>query len=260
MITKTQINHIKSLKEKNSRMQLSEFVVEGEKMFDEIFNSIFFIKEIFLLKENISNETFSKIKSLSQKNICTINEVSFKEMERLTNLKTATPILAIIETKKHTFDIDIIKNELSLALDNIQDPGNMGTIIRIADWFGIKNIFCSLTSADIYNPKVVQASMGAITRVKIHYLNLDGILNTLKNENVPIYGTFLEGGTIYDCNLSGKSGVIVMGNEGNGISDEVAQIVTDKLFIPPFPAGAQTSESLNVGVATAIICNEFRRK
>ena len=260
MITKTQINHIKSLKDKKNRVQLSEFVIEGEKMFEEIYNSNFFIKELYFSKENISNDTFSKIKSLSQKNICPINEVSFKEMERVTNLKTATPILAIVETKKHIFDVDIVKKELSLALDNVQDPGNMGTIIRIADWFGIKNIFCSTDAADIYNPKVVQATMGAITRVKVHYLPLIEILSTLKKENVPIYGTFLDGDIIYDCNLSGQSGVIVMGNEGSGISDEITKIVTNKLFIPPFPVGAKTSESLNVGVATAIICNEFRRK
>lgn len=254
MITKSQITTIKSLREKNCRVQLSLFVAEGEKMFEEIFKSDFFIKKLFFIKDSCSDDTLEKISHLFKKNYCEICEVSTKEMERITNLKTATPILICIEIPKYEFQSD--KNKLILALDGVQDPGNMGTIIRIADWFGINDVLCSFSTADIYNPKVVQATMGAITRVRVHYVSIE---QTLAVMNTPIYGTFLNGDNINSLDLSMKNGVIVMGNEGNGISDEVAKLVTQKVFIPPYPIGEATSESLNVGVATAIICNEFRK-
>ena len=145
-----------------------------------------------------------------------------------------------------------------LALDDVQDPGNLGTIIRIADWFGIHHIICSTGTADAFSPKVVQATMGAIARVKIHYTDLPSYLSTLP-KGTPVYGTFLEGDDIYTLPLS-DHGIIVMGNEGNGISPATAKAVTDKLFIPNWPEGAKTSESLNVAVATAITCSEFRRR
>jgi TrmH family RNA methyltransferase len=147
---------------------------------------------------------------------------------------------------------------LCLALDNVQDPGNLGTIIRIADWFGIKNIFCSIGTADAYNPKTVQATMGAIGRVRVHYLDLPRYIASL-NGKAPIYGTFLDGENIYKKELRNK-GIIIMGNEGNGISNECSALVNERLFIPNYPAGCETSESLNVSVATAIICSEFRRR
>ena len=147
---------------------------------------------------------------------------------------------------------------LVLALDDVQDPGNLGTIMRIADWFGIKDIFCSKATADIFNPKAVQATMGAVARVKIHYTDLAKELSALPS-SIPVYGTFLEGDIIYDTQLS-ANGVIIMGNEGNGISKEVGKTVSRKLYIPNWPAGAATSESLNVAIATAIVCSEFRRR
>jgi TrmH family RNA methyltransferase len=144
-----------------------------------------------------------------------------------------------------------------LALDRVQNPGNLGTIIRLADWFGISDIICSEDTADCFNPKVVQATMGAILRVHVHYINLAA---WLKNQHdTKIYGTFLEGENIYSAQLD-KSGVIVMGNEGQGISAEVAATVSHKLLIPPYPADRSGSESLNVAVATAVICSEFRRR
>lgn len=254
MITKSQIATIKSLKEKNNRTQLSLFVAEGEKMFDEILNSEFFVKQLFFVSSEITKSTLQKINTLSQKNSCEIFEVSSSEMSRITYLKSSTPILMCVEIPKYDFYYK--EGSLILALDNVQDPGNLGTIIRIADWFGISDVICSPTSSDVYNPKVVQATMGAITRVRVHYLPLKEVISSLK---VPIYGTFLDGENIYNKKLSMKSGVIVMGNEGNGISDEIAALVGERLFIPPFPLGAQTSESLNVAVATSIICSEFRR-
>jgi TrmH family RNA methyltransferase len=147
--------------------------------------------------------------------------------------------------------------KLSLVLDGIQDPGNMGTIVRVADWFGIEDIICSPDTADIYNPKTVQATMGAIARVKVHYTNLKDFLQ--KHNHLPIYGTFLEGKNIY-CESLSENGFIVMGNEGNGIRPETEKAINRKLFIPSFPFEREASESLNVGVATGIICGEFRRR
>jgi len=146
---------------------------------------------------------------------------------------------------------------LCLALDEVQDPGNLGTIIRIADWFGIEHIFCSQGTADVYNPKVVQATMGALARVHVHYVNLSELIDSLPD--IPVYGTFLDGTNIYEQELS-QTGIIVMGNEGNGISPEVRKVINRRLYIPNYPANRPTSESLNVAVATAITCAEFRRR
>jgi TrmH family RNA methyltransferase len=147
---------------------------------------------------------------------------------------------------------------LILTLDDVQDPGNLGTIIRIADWFGITDIFCSEHSADAFNSKTVQATMGALSRVRVHTVNLQDLLKFCSGK-LPVYGTFMNGENIYDKKLT-PNGIIVMGNEGNGISPEIEKLVTDRMLIPNFPAGQATSESLNVGVATALVCGEFRRR
>ncbi|HEY5590199.1 MAG TPA: RNA methyltransferase, partial [Paludibacter sp.] len=147
---------------------------------------------------------------------------------------------------------------LSLALDDVQDPGNLGTILRIADWFGISDVFCSEYTADAYSPKTVQATMGALARVKIHSVNLAEFLQNC-SDILPIYGTLMNGENIYNKTLT-QQGIIVMGNEGNGISATIEKFVSERLLIPNFPAGQVTSESLNVGVATALVCGEFRRR
>lgn len=149
--------------------------------------------------------------------------------------------------------------ELCLALDSVQDPGNLGTILRTADWFGIRHIFASTETADVYAPKVVQATMGAVARVRMHYVNLPAFLDKVSDE-VPVYGTFLDGDNLYARSLRFEDrGILVMGNEGRGISEEVAARVTHRLLIPPYPAGGTGAESLNVGAATAILCAEMRR-
>ena len=152
--------------------------------------------------------------------------------------------------------VENLKSQLILALDGIQDAGNMGTIIRLADWFGISTIVCSPDTVDVYNPKVVQATMGALARVGVHYVDLVSFLPTLQ---MPIYVTALDGQNIYTTSLT-ENGVIVMGNEGNGVSDAVKALATHSLLIPNFPVGSLTSESLNVGVAASIVCAEFRRR
>ena len=187
-----------------------------------------------------------------------VMEVSNDEMRRASFQQAPQGVLAIFHQPQQEADLSAPCNELCLALDNVQDPGNLGTIIRIADWFGIKNIFCSIGTADAYNPKTVQATMGAIGRVRVHYLDLPLYVASL-NGKAAIYGTFLDGENIYKKELCNK-GIIIMGNEWNGISNECSTLVNERLFIPNYPAGCETSESLNVSVATAIICSEFRRR
>jgi TrmH family RNA methyltransferase len=185
-------------------------------------------------------------------------EVSGEELTRASLLKTPQDVLAVFEQPQYTTNPEVLSSALCLALDDVQDPGNLGTIIRLADWFGIEHIFCSQGTVDVYNPKVIQATMGAIGRVKIHYLPLKEFILSLPND-YPIYGTFLNGENLYEKPLK-TAAMIIMGNEGNGISPEIEKLVSDKILIPNFPAGRETSESLNVAVATAITCAEFRRQ
>lgn len=185
--------------------------------------------------------------------------ISHKEMERISFLKTPSDMLALVEIPRYRLSVRELSDTLSLALDGVQDPGNMGTILRLADWFGMRDVICSETTADCFNPKVVQATMGAIARVRVHYVPLARWLGEVRAAGIPVYGTFLDGEPIYDAALS-PGGVIVMGSEGQGVSPEVAELVSRRLFIPPFPVGEPTSESLNVATATAIVCSEFRRR
>lgn len=187
-----------------------------------------------------------------------ITVVSDEELKRASFLRTPQGILALFRQPEYTTDYNAPTEKLCLALDDVQDPGNLGTIVRIADWFGIEEIYCSAGCADIYNPKTVQATMGAIGRVKIFYIDLPEFLSEVK-EKAPIYGTFLDGDNMY-CKELQNRGIIVMGNEGKGISTECAQYINKRLFIPNYPQGRSTSESLNVSTATAIICSEFRRR
>lgn len=179
-----------------------------------------------------------------------------RQMERISKMGSAPPVLAVFDMPE--YEIPAIDNStLYLALDTIQDPGNLGTIIRTADWFGIKDIFCSKGTADAFAPKVVMATMGALARVKVHYCDLGLLLSS--TAQTEIYGTFLGGENIFETSLS-KGGIIVMGNEGSGVSDDISALCTKKLTIPSFPVGESTSESLNVATATAITVTEFRKR
>lgn len=181
--------------------------------------------------------------------------VSPSEMGRISSMTTPAPVVAVYEIPADDYEPGDAERELVLALDCVQDPGNLGTIIRTADWFGVRDIFCSSGCADVYSPKVVQATMGAISRVKLHYVDLPKYLKSLNG--VPVYGTFLQGEDISKAKLT-ANGVIVMGNEGRGVSDEVSRLVNRRITIPPYPEGAITSESLNVATATSIIVSQFR--
>lgn len=247
MFSKAKILYINSLERKKNRDSYGVFIVEGEKLSEEVIKCGYTIEEIFYtskLSERINLDLLN----------CEKSEVSHDKMARISQLKSVSTILMVV--KKPISKITKIDNaKLTLVLDGVQDPGNMGTIIRVADWFGVKNIFCSLESVDVFNPKVVQATMGAIARVNVTYCNIEELLKTT---TIPIYGTFLDGESIYSKTLS-KEGVIVMGNEGNGISKEIEELITTKLLIPSYSPSEECVESLNVGIATAITLSEFRR-
>ncbi|MDR0729495.1 MAG: RNA methyltransferase [Prevotellaceae bacterium] len=245
-MTNTEIKWIKSLVQKKNRDDEKVFLVEGEKMADELRQSGFAIRKIVATKPL----PFT-IPRLSP------DYVSAKTMQQLSLLKTPTPVLAVVEQPVHPPFPAIDRDELLLALDNVQDPGNVGTIIRTADWFGIRHIVCSPDTADCYSPKVVQATMGAIFRVNIYRAALPVFLRQAQLHTI-IYGTFLDGENLYKKKLT-AGGVIVIGNEGNGISPDVAAEVSSRLLIPSFPEGSARSESLNAAVSAAIVCAAFRR-
>ena len=248
-----QIKIINSLATKKHRNKHNLYVAEGEKLVKELLlykssNPLW----IFCTKDFHLNEFNKEILSK-------VEIVSYDDLKKISFVQTPNKVVGVFYQTENHLSIENLKNELSLCLDTVQDPGNMGTIIRIADWFGIKNIICSKETSDIYNPKVVQATMGAITRVNVFYTNLlDFIPNYIESTNNPVYGTFLNGENIYTKKLFNK-GLIIMGNEGNGISSEIEKLVTDKLLIPSFSSNQEKSESLNVGIATGIICSEFKK-
>lgn len=245
-MTKAEIQFVRSLADKRTRDAEHLFVAEGFKLVDEIRHSELRIRNIYTTRDDISGLDVVRIEK--------------REMERISQLNTASDILAVVEQPRYKLALDSLKGELTLALDGVQNPGNMGTIIRLADWFGVKRVICSRECADLYNPKVVQATMGALLRVKVHYIdNLSALLSEARTEGLAIYGTLLDGNNIYHEKLTSE-GIIVMGNEGRGLSDECRNTLSHKLFIPPYPADAPTSESLNVAMATGIILAEFRRK
>lgn len=255
MLSKNKIKFINSIKKKKYREIHHCFFVEGEKMVDELLNSDFETTEIFAIQEWLEqNKHIRTIKKQIE-----INEITETELKKISALSTPNKVLAIAKQPSYNYNLSAIQSELSLFLDHINDPGNLGTIIRIADWFGIKHIFCSLESVDLYNPKVVQSTMGAIFRVKVHYVDPKGLLSEVtKLDNYKIYGTFLEGANIYHEKLS-ETGLIILGSESHGISDDIKPFVHKKLFIPNYPTERKTSESLNISIATSIICSEFRR-
>jgi TrmH family RNA methyltransferase len=241
MISKNQIKLIKSLQQKKYRKLYQLFIAEGVKVIQELLNSNYELVELFTTQELFPNVEKSKL-----------NYISEAELKRISALVTPNECLAVfIIPEKVKVDYS---NTLQIALDDIRDPGNMGTIIRLADWFGVQNILCSEATVDVYNPKVIQSTMGSIARVNVMYCDLKKELLSAK---VPVYGTLLEGENIYAEKLL-QPAIIVLGNESNGISPEIQQLITHKITIPRFGTLQQT-ESLNVATATAIVLSEFCR-
>ncbi len=248
MLSKNKIKYIRSLEQKKHRREEFAFLAEGSKLVGDLQGHLH-CKMVAGTSQWIASHPDFQSEE--------IIEVSREELSKASLLKTPKDVLAVYSLPDYPFPNDAPKKSLCLALDDVQDPGNLGTIIRIADWFGIEHIFCSQGTVDAFNPKTVQATMGALARIQLHYCDLGQLIDSL--ENVPIYGTFLNGTDMYQEKLS-ETGLIVMGNEGNGISAEIAQKINRKILIPNYPKGCETSESLNVAVATAIVCSEFRRR
>lgn len=236
VISKNRIKQIRSLETKKGREKEGLFVAEGPKIVGDLLSAGFFAEEII---DNVD------------------------DVRRVSLLKNPQGVVGVFRLPEYVLADGAISNavddsKLTLALDGVQDPGNVGTIIRIADWFGIEDIFCSRQTAECWNPKVIQATMGSIARVKIHYTNLNDVISSMPS-GFPVYGTLLDGDNIYDANLT-TNGMIVMGNEGNGISMDIRKLINKPLLIPNYPRGRKTTDSLNVAIATAITCAEFRRR
>lgn len=249
MLSKNKIKLIQSLNKKKTRDELKLFVAEGAKTISELIDNE--IEALFIATSNPQHNF----------NISPNTELIVTEQQYIAKaslLKTPQQEIAVFKQPNTNEQFKLKPDKLILALDDVQDPGNLGTIIRLANWFGVETILCSPQTADCYNPKVIQATMGAIGGVSIHYIDLDEILIEASKKKIPIYGTFLDGENIYAQAIQ-PTGVIVMGNEGNGISDRIAQIVNRRLLIPDF-ASSHKVESLNVSIATAIVLSEFRRR
>ena len=231
VISKNKIKLIHSLETKKGREKAGLFVAEGPKVVNDLLYAGFTAENIF---EDIED----------------IKKISF--------LQHPQSMLGVFKLLRNEHYTEFSITQLVLALDGVQDPGNLGTIIRVADWFGIKDIFCSLDTADCWNPKVVQATMGSIARVQLHYVDLNKMVESLPAD-YPIYATLLDGENIYKQELS-HHGMIVMGNEGKGISPLLRTKINRRLYIPSYSSDGNTAESLNVAIATSIVCAEFRRR
>ncbi|WP_405413340.1 TrmH family RNA methyltransferase [Maribacter sp. Asnod1-A12] len=239
MVVKSELKLIKSLQQKKCRNEHELFVVEGKKTIEEVVNSDMKVYKLFAIDPNGLD-----VDDLQ------VEKVTARELSQMSSLKNPNGYLGVFYIPKLT---EKITSDWILVLDGVQDPGNLGTIIRLCDWFGISDIICSTDTVDCYNSKVLQATMGSITRINIQYMHLDAFLSTMK---LPVYGTFMDGENVNSTQLPAK-GIMIMGNEGKGVSEAVAKLCTDRLAIPQF--GDVTTESLNVASATAILLNEIRK-
>ena len=246
MISKNQIKYVHQLELKKFRKQEGLFIAEGHKVVGDLLKAGYTPKQLYATADWIAATP-----------VAGAVEVTNDELTKLSLQQHPQQVLALFPIPQSQPNLSTLNSNLSILLDNVQDPGNLGTIIRIADWFGIDTIFCSEGTVDAWNPKVVQATMGSIARVHLIYIDTMQLLDSLPKDFL-VYGTFLDGENIYTQELS-QQGLIVMGNEGNGISDAVRARVTHKLLIPDFHKGP-TADSLNVAIATAITCSEFRRR
>jgi RNA methyltransferase, TrmH family len=253
MLSKNQIKLITSLKWKKFRDQHQLFIAEGTKVVPELLKSDFNIHSIYATKTWIrdNNYLFQNITELAN----LIYEIDQNELEKITQLTTPNEVLMLTKIPVDILMMENLSGKLSMVLDEVKDPGNLGTLIRIADWFGIENIICSNDSVDVFNSKVVQSTMGSISRVKIYYQELKKIFEKAIEIKLPVYGALLEGKNIYQKELSNE-GFILLGNESRGISKDLLPFITEKITIPRFGK----AESLNISAAAAVICSEFKRR
>ncbi len=247
MLSNAQLKLVKSLHQKKNRDQMHLFIAEGKKMVDELLESTKIeVVHVYGSGNYFGNKPFTKITD--------------EEMKKISSLTSPQNILAVCRIPAETSSVPDLLKELVLVLDDIRDPGNLGSIIRIADWFGISHIFCTSECVDAYNTKVVQASMGSIARVNIDYKNLRNVMQECKDKQIPVYGAKLDGTNILKEHLS-STGVLIIGNESTGISPELGNYITRSIKIPAYnvPGKTTSAESLNAAMATAILCAEFRR-
>lgn len=252
MLSKQITKIIQNLEKKKFREKYNLFKIEGEKLVAELLRSPLAVHAIIAYPEWIQANGH-----LLGKN--QVLETDEKGMKAISNFQSLPHVMALAEIPNRPYHPDEVAGTLSLVLNGIQDPGNLGTILRIADWFGVSHLLCDRDCASIYNPKCVQASMGAIFRVHAYYLDLPAAISQLKAKGMPVFGTFLDGENIYTSPLPSQ-GLIIMGNEGKGIAEDIGQLADFRLTIPNFTPTGASSESLNVGVATGIILSEFKRR
>ncbi len=254
MISKNRIKYIVYLQKKKARDEEKLYVVEGDKIVREFLRAGVHISSLVAKPEFLGSLSAGMLE-----NVKDIEEVSYKELKQISTLKTPHNALAIIDIPERKLDLSVLKNDLSVALDFVQDPGNLGTIIRAAGWFGIKNIICSPDCVDVYNPKVVQSSMGALLHTNVYYSDLEKLFTFAISNKIPVFGTLLEGEPIYSRELE-RTGIILLGNESKGISEGLKQFITDPLMIPRFSKKGPGIDSLNVGMAASVVFSEFRRR
>ncbi|MCH7656891.1 MAG: RNA methyltransferase [Bacteroidetes bacterium] len=252
MLSKNKIKFIKSLDNKKTRDESGQFIIEGDKIVREFLKAGQIIT--MLVAQNKWTESLPR--HVFQ-NIREIINVEYPELKKISSLRTPHNVLAVVEKTEFRIRWNEILNNLTLVLETIQDPGNLGTIIRTAGWFGVRNIICSPDSVDVFNQKVIQSSMGAILQVKVHYPDLHAFMDRVSESDLPVYGTYLDGKPVYESTL-GPKGIILFGNESTGISSSLEKYITKKIKIPCFSDAAEGIDSLNVSMATAIICSEFR--
>jgi TrmH family RNA methyltransferase len=254
MISKNIARFIVSLQKKKVREEEGLYIIEGDKLVKEFLSARVPVRTLIAKKEFISS-----LSPLLRESIDEILDASFTELKQISTLKTPHNALAVVPVTEHRLNPELLLSKLCVALDFIQDPGNLGTIIRAAAWFGIRNIVCSEDSVDVYNPKVIQATMGAILHVNVYYSDLKELVILAGEKNIPVYGTLLGGESIYLSRL-GEKGIIILGNESRGISDDLLPFVTHKIMIPGVSRALPGIESLNVGMAASVVFSEFLRQ
>jgi TrmH family RNA methyltransferase len=253
MISKIKMNYIISLQKKKVREEEKLFVIEGDKLVKEFLAAGVSVRTLVAKPEFLNS-----LPLVHKQGAAEIIPAGYEVLKKISSLRTPHNALAVIEMPEKETNLKSIENGLTVALDCVQDPGNLGTIIRAAAWFGIRNIYCSGDCVDVYNPKVIQASMGAILHVNIFYISLRDLLEKATEKKIKIYGTMLEGHSIYSYKLA-TNGIILFGNESKGISEEYLTFVTDKIMIPRLTDSSTGIDSLNVSMAASVVFSEFTR-
>lgn len=253
MLSNNNIKFVNSLQLKKQRDKNGLYVIEGDKMVREYLLSGEEVVWLFAKPEwiaSLDGDMTARVQN--------VIPVSYDELKKISTLKTPHNSLAVVSVRRYDLSVGDLAGQLTIALDNIQDPGNLGTIIRLAGWFGINNIVCSPGCVDIYNSKVMQATMGSLLHVRVHYSELTPFLEEAAVYKIPVYGALLDGDSIYDTELA-DSAIILFGNESKGITDELRSLVGRPVTIPSFGKRGAGIDSLNVGMSVAVICSEFRR-